>query len=74
MAVVKAPLTTRSTDGRSYLCALDGAVIPDGCLVQGTWNATTGAVTGVRVIRSGNVTMHQCGTVTGLTTKWSGQG
>lgn len=72
--VTKAPLVVRSADNKNYLCAYDGAVIPDGCMVQGTWNGTTGAVTGVRVIRSGNVTVHSCGTTTGLTTKWSGQG
>ena len=71
---VNAPLTKRSPDGRTYQCVLDSATIPDGCFVQGTWNSTTGAVTGVRAIRSGNVTVHQCGTVTGLTSKWSGQG
>ena len=70
----KAPLTKLSPDGKSYLCVLDDAVIPDGCWVQGTWNGTTGAVTGVKAVRSGYVVVHQCGTTTGLTSKWQGQG
>lgn len=72
--VTKAPLVKRSPDGKTYQCALDSATIPDGCWVTGNWNGTTGAVTGVRAITSGNATVHQCGTTTGLTTKWAGQG
>ena len=69
--MAKKPLVKRSTDGRTYQCVLDGANIPDGAWVQGTWD-TNGNVTGVRATRSGNVVLHSCGTITGLTTKWSG--
>lgn len=67
---------SRTADGRGYQCARDAAAIPEGCIVQGVWDAN-GALTGVRVIRVGTagaiVTVHQCGTITGLSGKWSGQ-
>lgn len=71
----------RSLDGRDYVCARDDAILPDGVIVQGHYSGST--LDGVRAIvvgaRSADqkqpaiVVVHQCGTITGLSGKWSGQ-
>jgi hypothetical protein len=76
MATAK-PLYKRSPDGRTYQCVLDNASIPDGAILQGVWDVN-GNVVGVRVVTTGNVAGHTCGTVTSLpslatkTNKWAG--
>lgn len=78
--MANAPLLKRSADGRTYLCAFDNAVLPDGTWLQGTWNQSTGAVTGVLAFVSGRKVVHSCGTFASgqpvgstVSNKWAGQ-
>jgi hypothetical protein len=91
--VVKAAPYVRHANQRDYICgraALHTAaektteILPDAALVQGVWDGT-GALTGVRVLTSGNTVRHSCGNASTLASltdaqskptasgKWAGQ-
>ena len=49
----------RSEDGKDYVCALDGVVIPDGATVLGHYDGDT--LDGVLVKDGDGNELHQCG-------------
>lgn len=70
-----------SADRKNYLCAKDDAVLPDGVIVQAAYSSNT--LVGVRALlvgarsadgKSSAISVaHTCGTITGLSGKWTGQ-